>query len=255
MKINPYISLLVLLGVLLAACAPQVGAPQSGSPQAEAPQTQAPQPGVTEQTLYVGPQLVDCEGVAPQKCLQVKDSPDGEYRLFYDQIEGFDFEEGKEYVLTVSAEPIENPPADVSTIQYRLVEVISSAPSSAPPTDSGTTTSSGGSTGTLPADPLAAELMGQVWNLESYLDSAGALASVISGSQVTAEFKDGQLSGNAGCNNYFASYQTTANTIQISGAGSTEMFCTAPEGVMDQEAAYLKTLGLAATYQITDGQL
>jgi len=96
MKINPYISLLVLLGVLLAACAPQVGAPQSGSPQAEAPQTQAPQTGGMEQTLYVGPQLVDCEGVAPQKCLQVKDSPDGEYRLFYDQIDGFEVEEGKE---------------------------------------------------------------------------------------------------------------------------------------------------------------
>jgi heat shock protein HslJ len=97
--------------------------------------------------------------------------------------------------------------------------------------------------------------MSRVWNLESSLDSAGALSPVVPGSQVTAEFRDGQLNGNAGCNNYFASYQTTDNAIQISGAGSTEMFCTAPEGVMDQEAAYLKTLSLAATYDITGGQL
>jgi hypothetical protein len=35
-------------------------------------------------TIYVGPQLVDCVGVAPQQCLLVKEDPQAEYTLFYD---------------------------------------------------------------------------------------------------------------------------------------------------------------------------
>ncbi len=139
MKINPYIlSLLVLLGVLLAACAPQVGAPQSGSPQTKRRKPRRRRlkhrkPAGSRKRFTLDRNWSIVKACAQQKCLQVKDSPDGEYRLFYDQIEGFEFEEGKEYVLTVSAEPIENPPADSSNVQYRLVEVISSTPSSAPP--------------------------------------------------------------------------------------------------------------------------
>jgi heat shock protein HslJ len=87
------------------------------------------------------------------------------------------------------------------------------------------------------------------------VNSAGALAPVVSGSQVTAVFENGQLSGNSGCNNYFASYQVNGDALQISNAGGTEMYCNEPEGVMDQEAAYLKTLSLAASYQISGGQL
>jgi heat shock protein HslJ len=242
-----YITILVLLGVLLAACTPGLpgGSPQPGSPQ----------PGETVKTLYVGPQLVDCAGVAPQKCLQVKDSPDGEYRLFYDQIEGFEFEEGKEYVLKVSEQPIENPPADSSNIQYRLVDVISSSPSSAPPSGSGNVSSGGSSSATVPAGPHAGGLDGQLWSLDSMVNSSGVMAALVPGSQITAEFKDSQLGGRSGCNNYFASYQVNGNAIQISGAGGTEMFCAEPEGVMDQEAAYLKTLSLAASYQISGGKL
>lgn len=254
MKFKRYFTMFVLLGVLLAACSPEMlgglGSPQPGSPQPG-----SPQPGEMVKTLYVGPQLVDCTGVAAQKCLQVKDSPDGEYRLFYDQIEGFEFEEGKEYVLKVSEQPIENPPADSSNVQYRLVDIISSLPSSAPPPDSGTISSGGSGTGTLPAGPQAGELQGQLWNLESMVNSSGVIAPLVPGSQITAEFKDGQLSGRSGCNNYFASYQVNGNVLQISGAGGTEMFCSEPEGVMDQETAYLKTLGMAASYQISGGKL
>ena len=247
MIVKRYSTIFVLLGVLLAACAPQLpgGSPLSGSPQ----------PDSTEKTLYVGPQLADCVGVAPQKCLQVKDSPDGEYRLLYDQIEGFEFEEGKEYVLTVSELPVENPPADSSAIQYRLVDVVSSAPSSAPPPDSGPISSGGEPSIPIPSGPLPGELQGQLWNLVSYLNSTGAMAPVILGSHVTAEFKDGQLSGNSGCNSYFASYQVNGKAIQIGGVGGTEMYCNDPDGLMDQEAAYLKTLSLAASYQISGGLL
>jgi hypothetical protein len=56
------------------------------------------EPDITNQkTIYVGPNLVDCIGVAPQQCLLIKENPDDDWSLFYGQIEGFDFEEGYEY--------------------------------------------------------------------------------------------------------------------------------------------------------------
>jgi hypothetical protein len=42
---------------------------------------------------------------------------------FYSNIEGFAYEPGKIYNLSVKVEPIENPPADGSSLKYTLVEV------------------------------------------------------------------------------------------------------------------------------------
>ncbi len=52
-------------------------------------------------TMYVGPELIECTGVAPQTCMQVKMNPDDNYTLFYNPIEGFTFEPGNEYELLV----------------------------------------------------------------------------------------------------------------------------------------------------------
>lgn len=71
----------------------------------------------------VGPELKDCVGVAPMKCLVV----DGE--LFYETIEGFDFEEGFTYRLKIERYDAwpddEEPPQDASIYGYRLIEVMS----------------------------------------------------------------------------------------------------------------------------------
>jgi len=74
--------------------------------------------------LWIGPERVECEGVAPMMCLQVAESADGDYQLFYDTIEGFDYQEGTSYVIDVSITEVENPPADASSLQYTLVEIV-----------------------------------------------------------------------------------------------------------------------------------
>lgn len=79
-------------------------------------------------TLYVGSELVDCVGVGPLKCMQVKYSPDGEWEYFYDTIAGFDYEEGYEYELIVQIDPVANPPADGSSYTYTLVELVDKQP-------------------------------------------------------------------------------------------------------------------------------
>ena len=74
--------------------------------------------------LWIGPERVECEGVAPMMCLQVAESAEGDYQLFYDTIEGFDYQEGTSYVIDVSITEVENPPADASSLQYTLVEIV-----------------------------------------------------------------------------------------------------------------------------------
>ena len=79
-------------------------------------------------TLYVGPEVVECVGVAPQDCLQVRYAPEDEYQLFYSSIDEFTYEPGYDYELLVQKTPIENPPADASSIQWTLIEVVSQTP-------------------------------------------------------------------------------------------------------------------------------
>ena len=57
-------------------------------------------------------------------CMQVAYSQDEPYELFYEQIEGFNFSEGTSYVIDVKVTEVENPPADASSLEYTLVEVI-----------------------------------------------------------------------------------------------------------------------------------
>ncbi|WP_228441024.1 DUF4377 domain-containing protein [Chryseobacterium phosphatilyticum] len=78
-----------------------------------------------EKTFIVGPQTADCTGVAPMKCLQVKEKASENWTNFYTNIEGFTYEPGYEYVLKVKTEKIANPPADGSSIKYTLVKQVS----------------------------------------------------------------------------------------------------------------------------------
>lgn len=95
-------------------------------------------------------------------------------------------------------------------------------------------------------------LAGTSWTVISYNTGTQAVTSVIIGTEITANFsEDGQLSGNASCNQYTTTYSTKDNTITIGPAAMTEMFCAEPEGIMEQERQYLVSLQTADTYKIT----
>ena len=95
------------------------------------------------------------------------------------------------------------------------------------------------------------ELAGTSWQVMNYNNGKQAVVSLINGTEITASFgEDGRVTGSAGCNNYFAAYGTQEGNISISGAGATRMFCAEPQGIMEQESAYLTALQSVATYQI-----
>lgn len=75
-------------------------------------------------TVFVGPILVDCIGVSPQKCMLVKEDLNSKYSNFYDKIEKFEFEEGYNYKIVIKVTDVENPPADSSSKKYKLIEVL-----------------------------------------------------------------------------------------------------------------------------------
>ena len=94
-----------------------------------------------------------------------------------------------------------------------------------------------------------------VWDLFSYNNGKGAIQTVITGSQTTADFRaDWKLSGSGGCNQYNAEYTTTAsNGITITQPITTLMACAEP--VMQQETQYLSLLQQATKYEISGDQL
>lgn len=84
--------------------------------------------------------------------------------------------------------------------------------------------------------------------------------TVIPGTEVTANFgeretpdSDGRVGGVSGCNHYGGDYTTDNGKLAVSDLASTKMFCTGPEGVMEQETEYLRSLQAAESYRILDG--
>lgn len=99
------------------------------------------------------------------------------------------------------------------------------------------------SAGCIGNSPVPAELQlnGTSWTLTDYV-SNGSSQHILDGTTITMLFSDeGRITGSAGCNHYFASYEMSSTKIAIGQAGSTEMYCMGT-GVMEQESTYLSLL-------------
>ena len=109
-----------------------------------------------------------------------------------------------------------------------------------------------------PSSPAnGSSLEDKQWVLESYGD-AGNLQGLIADTRITVEFdsSEGTLSGSAGCNSYFGSYELEGSKISLGeGIAATEMYCMEPEGVMDQERDYLDLLSDIEKYELEGSEL
>jgi heat shock protein HslJ len=93
-------------------------------------------------------------------------------------------------------------------------------------------------------------LDGTAWRLIG-IDGRPPLA----GSQVTAAFAAGQVSGGGGCNSYGGSVQAVDGRLTVRDLASTAMACLTPPGVMEQEAVVLGLLVAAERYELSGGRL
>jgi len=114
-----------------------------------------------------------------------------------------------------------------------------------------TLTSADGSTTVSYQAMQEATLAGTSWIVTGYNNGKQAVVSVLAETTLTADFhEDGTLSGSAGCNNYNSTFTVDGSDITISPPASTMMACAEPNGIMEQEAAYLAAIQTAVTYQI-----
>lgn len=180
----------------------------------------------TGEILYISPYWQTCSGVGPMLCMQVKNDPAGEWQLFYDRIEGFQYVPGFTYELKVKQEKVPNPPADASSIRTILVEEISRTAVESQP-----------------------EINQTDWDLITL--SGKPIASDLS---IRLSFtQDGSVAGNAGCNNYNAAYTLSDHILSVGPIASTKKAC--PEMVMQQEAQFLAALEGQHYLQVNDDQL
>lgn len=95
-----------------------------------------------------------------------------------------------------------------------------------------------------------------VWVATAINSGQNAVVSLIPGTEITATFgANNQITGLSGCNQYNASYQVTNRELRVGPVASTRKACAAPEGVMEQEIAYLNAIAKTATFSIDGSNL
>jgi len=101
------------------------------------------------------------------------------------------------------------------------------------------------------------ELAGTEWELATLNGK-----KLIEGTTITLNFTDEYLGGQMGCNGYGGSpdsgkYHTKGDGTFSLGAllAVTVQLCSEPEGIMEQEAAYIEALRTASSYQIVENCL
>ncbi|MDD1706254.1 MAG: META domain-containing protein [Methanoregulaceae archaeon] len=94
------------------------------------------------------------------------------------------------------------------------------------------------------------------WRIITFGTSGGEMWTPGTLTTITLRFHpDGNISGNAGCNDYLGTYRITGmNSLTIHPSGMTKMFCGIG-GVMELEHAYSGYLPEMQTYSLSDGRL
>ena len=115
------------------AISPSVSPSASPSTAPAPPNSARPEPkpaaSAKDKILYVNDKMVDCTGVAPQKCWQIRENPDSKWQLLYTPIKGFNYQPGYLYKISLSETAIARPPADGSSIQRTLIKILAQVPS------------------------------------------------------------------------------------------------------------------------------
>lgn len=93
------------------------------------------------------------------------------------------------------------------------------------------------------------------WQARGINNGKGGVVSSTATHLTTARFEEGKLTGNAGCNNFSASYTISGNNLTIGATMATRKFCAEPAGIMEQEQQYLQALQKTHTYNLQRDRL
>jgi heat shock protein HslJ len=96
------------------------------------------------------------------------------------------------------------------------------------------------------------QLAGVKWKVTSFNNGRHAVVGVLGEPDITMSFKDGQIAGSAGCNNFHGTYAAEGSKLQVGPLATTRRACD--ESLMTQEREFLAALASAVTWSI-DGNV
>lgn len=103
------------------------------------------------------------------------------------------------------------------------------------------------------SDGDSASLESSQWQVASIASEGGDLTDPLPETTITLRFAQAEVTGNAGCNNYFGQWSTEDDAIQVGPLGSTKRACL--PSTDDQESRYLSLLQNAARFETDGSQL
>ena len=184
------------------------------------------------ETYEVNSLRVPCTGVGPMECLQVRKAGSDRWELFYSEIEGFDYEPGYLYRISVKEEPLDpkTVPADASSVRYTLVSVLEKS-----------------------TDPRLR--LNDIWvlrELEGQAVPEGEPGAPIKRPYIEFQLRENRFMGNDGCNTFRGSLVSVGDrALQLGPAMGTKMSC----GNMALPNAFLAMLSRCDSYEIGAGEL
>ncbi len=98
------------------------------------------------------------------------------------------------------------------------------------------------------------DLEGHTWEVEEMTLHALPVKP-IEGTTMTAEFKEGTISGLATCNTFTGGYTVDGSAMTIGPLATTLMACTNPPGATEQESSYLGLLGTVDAFDVGGNEL
>ncbi|MCV9929764.1 META domain-containing protein [Flavobacterium sp. LS1R49] len=166
--------------------------------------------------MFVKENKVPCQGVGPMECLQVKYDNKKDWQFFYDHIDGFNFEKGNRYEITVIRTKRQGLiPADASSYEYKLKSIISKTPVTA---------------------------VKGIYDTKMTLTRLNGKTISTGNVYLTINPETGTISGKSGCNRFSVNYTQLAskNQIQIGSSIGTLMACD--EASMKLEQNFTKAI-------------
>ncbi len=109
---------------------------------------------------------------------------------------------------------------------------------------------------------LPPEITTHLWRLEQYADAGGEMVKVLENVPVTAEWNDGMIRGETGCNAYNGMYvmqengTITVEQLRLSALGLGNLGCEKESPEVNQDGIYIGNLYKTAIYEVKEaGQL
>ncbi len=158
----------------------------------------------TKKVMYVADHKTFCSSTAVTECYQVKEEKNEDWKVFQNNIEGFEYTEGYEYKLKVSVRSYNNVEPGSSSLTYQLLKVMSKKKTN--------------------YNPL--QKLNGTWHLEQIWEDTTYI-KLMDSSSVVMELNTAtqKMSGKNICNNFFGPFTATVDSIAFSDIGSTRMMC------------------------------